>query len=338
METDERIFPVKYLLACSLYELKQNDNIDIFYQLLTEQKALMIAKRKKTNGTSKPSRQQANSDSEPWTVYQNVDVEVHELFGAFPAKNDCAAKYIMLAHEICRVHTRSMDYRNAYKVIIQCVRFFPKSPYVLSKAGRFCLESGRRAEAQKFFDSVAGLLDEHTRNSQSNTKNEVNDFLDQIMDTMPEQNAIDQTASAIRVLMCFNTAFMEIFDGKFQEACDKLREVQKYKPANIVAANNIATCQVFCNQAGRAINILMDLIKSDRKANINEQVISNMMSFYEVYYPATVADHKNILVDICSKSSKDAVNAAIDMQNNQGQLSHGQVRQSMTQPVSQQRR
>ena len=56
METDERIFPVKYLLACSLYELKQNDNIDIFYQLLTEQKALMIAKRKKTNGTSKPSR------------------------------------------------------------------------------------------------------------------------------------------------------------------------------------------------------------------------------------------------------------------------------------------
>ena len=70
--------------------------------------------------------------------------------------------------------------------------------------------------------------------------------------------------------MCFNTAFMEIFDGKFQEACAKLREVQKYKPANIVAANNIATCQVFCNQAGRAINILMDLIKSDRKANINE--------------------------------------------------------------------
>ena len=56
METDERIFPVKYLLACSLYELKQNDNIDIFYQLLTEQKALMIAKRKKTNGTSKPTR------------------------------------------------------------------------------------------------------------------------------------------------------------------------------------------------------------------------------------------------------------------------------------------
>ena len=55
----------------------------------------------------------------------------------------------------------------------------------------------------------------------------------------------------------------------------------------------------------------MDLIKSDKKASINEQVIANMMSFYEIYYPATVTDHKNSLVEICSKSSKDAVNAAI---------------------------
>ena len=60
---------------------------------------------------------------------------------------------------------------------------------------------------------------------------------------------------------------------------------------------------------------MMDLVKSDRKANINEQVISNMMSFYEIYYPATVSDHKNTLVDICSKSAKDAVTAAISIQN-----------------------
>ena len=62
-----------------------------------------------------------------------------------------------------------MDYRNAYKVIMQCVKFFPKSPYVLSKAGRFCLETGRRMEAIKLFDSVGGLLDEHNRRSQQAT-------------------------------------------------------------------------------------------------------------------------------------------------------------------------
>ena len=57
------------------------------------------------------------------------------------------------------------------------------------------------------------------------------------------------------------------------------------------------------------------MVKNDRKANINEQVILNMMSFYEVFYPATVAVQKNALVEICSKSSKDAVNAAIYIQN-----------------------
>ena len=64
-------------------------------------------------------------------------------------------------------------------------------------------------------------------------------------------------------------------------------------------ANNLATCQVFCNQTGRAIEILSELLKGDRKGNLNEQIISNMMSFYEVFYPATVTDHKSALVDIC---------------------------------------
>ena len=71
----------------------------------------------------------------------------------------------------------------------------------------------------------------------------------------------------------------------------------------------------FCNQAGKAIDLLTEMMKNDRRANINEQVIYNMMSFYEVQYPATVAVQKNALVEICSKSSKDAVNAVIYIQN-----------------------
>jgi len=147
---------------------------------------------------------------------------------------------------------------------------FPKSAFVLSKAGRFCLETGRRGEANKFFDQVQTLLDEHNQETQAMTKTEVNDFLDGVLGEMSEQSGVDEKATMIKVLMCFNSAFMDIFDGNFQEACAKLQEVQKHKPCNIVAANNIATCQVFCNQTGRAIDILMDLIKSDRKANINE--------------------------------------------------------------------
>ena len=64
-----------------------------------------------------------------------------------PAKDNYVAKYIMLTHEICRIHTRQNDYRNAYRIIVKSSKQFPKNPYVLSKAGRLCLEVGRKTEA-----------------------------------------------------------------------------------------------------------------------------------------------------------------------------------------------
>jgi predicted Zn-dependent protease len=38
------------------------------------------------------------------------------------------------------------------------VRKFPKNPYVLSKAGKFYLEIGNRAEANIYFGKVRAML------------------------------------------------------------------------------------------------------------------------------------------------------------------------------------
>ena len=48
----------------------------------------------------------------------------------------------------------------------------------------------------------------------------------------------------LHVLDYFNSAFLAVFDGNFPEAIERFRQVQNFKPANIVAANNIATCQM----------------------------------------------------------------------------------------------
>jgi hypothetical protein len=64
--------------------------------------------------------------------------------------------------------------------------------------------------------------------------------------------------------------------------------VNKLKPANLVAANNIATCQVFLNNTGKAIETLRELIKMENgKQNITEGLVSNLMAFYEVFYPSS---------------------------------------------------
>ena len=38
----------------------------------------------------------------------------------------------------------------------------------------------------------------------------------------------------------------------------------------------------FCNEAGKAIDLIEKLVKGDPKKNINEQIIQNLMGFYEI--------------------------------------------------------
>ena len=100
----------------------------------------------------------AEQSGEYHTVWDNVKVEINEVFGAFPRKDDLDAKYIMTATELCRVHSKYYDYRNAYKVITQCAKMYPKNPFVLSRVGRFCLETGRLNEALNYFKMNSDLL------------------------------------------------------------------------------------------------------------------------------------------------------------------------------------
>jgi tetratricopeptide (TPR) repeat protein len=57
-----------------------------------------------------------------------------------------------------------------------------------------------------------------------------------------------------------------VYDGNYKEAIDYFRKILNYKPSNIVAANNIATCHMyiiillilysFCNDVIKAIELL----------------------------------------------------------------------------------
>jgi hypothetical protein len=49
-----------------------------------------------------------------------------------------------------------------------------------------------------------------------------------------------------------------------------------------VAANNLATCKIFLNKVGESIKTLEDLVKKDPLNNINEQVIQNIVSMYDI--------------------------------------------------------
>jgi hypothetical protein len=84
-----------------------------------------------------------------------------------------------------------------------------------------------------------------------------------------------------------------------------------------VAANNLATCKIFLNKVGESIKSLEDLVKKDPLNNINDQVIQNIVSMYDIQFAINPNDKKSLLADFCSKHSKDSVNAAVYVQHTQ---------------------
>ena len=67
-----------------------------------------------------------------------------------------------------------------------------------------------------------------------------------------------------------NEAFGCVFDGHFKGAIEFFRQVNGLTPANPVAVNNIATCHVFNNDAGKALDTLIELIKMDTPNAVSE--------------------------------------------------------------------
>lgn len=60
----------------------------------------------------------------------------------------------MINFELMRVHTKILDYRNAYRVCVKMAGLDPSNPFVLSRCGRLCLEIGQKKAALNYFNHV----------------------------------------------------------------------------------------------------------------------------------------------------------------------------------------
>ena len=58
----------------------------------------------------------------------------------------------------------------------------------------------------------------------------------------PTEQYISSKHDDLQVLTHLNDGFLAIFDANYEAAVKAFQQVNKLKPANLVAANNIATC------------------------------------------------------------------------------------------------
>ena len=57
------------------------------------------------------------------------------------------------------------------------------------------------------------------------------------------------------------------------------------------------------------------MLKKDPHKNINEQVVANLVSMYDIHHACDANEKKIALAEYCSKNSKDCVNAAMYVQH-----------------------
>ncbi len=57
----------------------------------------------------------------------------------------------MISLEIFRIHHRALDFKNAYTVLLRLNERVPNNPMIISRIGLYCLEIGKKLEAESHF-------------------------------------------------------------------------------------------------------------------------------------------------------------------------------------------
>ena len=57
--------------------------------------------------------------------------------------------------------------------------------------------------------------------------------------------------------------------------------------------------------------MIEELMFKDSLGAINDQVVTSLVQMYDIHFPYNFNDKKQLLADMCTKNSKDTVNAQI---------------------------
>jgi len=147
---------------------------------------------------------------------------------------------------------------------------FPTDIVLLSCMGRFYLQIGHLVHAERFFDKVDNLA------------------------TGRERTVVGE----------LNRGLLLVAQGKHVEAIGRFQAVLQVEPYHVAATNNQAICLLYSCQLIKAMHVLEDLIQADPVRHINESVVFNLCSLYDLYSDMNV-DKKTTLMKLVAQFASD---------------------------------
>ncbi|CAH0403184.1 unnamed protein product [Chilo suppressalis] len=96
---------------------------------------------------------------------------------------------------------------------------------------------------------------------------------------------------------------LDIANGKYQEAYNNFVKAADQEPTNIMVANNIAVCLLYMGRLKEAIAVLQKAINSDPERGLNESLLVNLCTLYELESSKTNEKKLNLLRMLCKYKS-----------------------------------
>ncbi|CAG5043847.1 unnamed protein product [Parnassius apollo] len=96
---------------------------------------------------------------------------------------------------------------------------------------------------------------------------------------------------------------IDIAHGKYQEAANIFANAADQESTNIMVANNLSVCLLYMGRLKEAISVLQKAINSDPERGLNERLLINLCTLYELESSKTNEKKLNLLRMLCKHKS-----------------------------------
>ncbi|XP_013137876.1 PREDICTED: uncharacterized protein LOC106102831 [Papilio polytes] len=96
---------------------------------------------------------------------------------------------------------------------------------------------------------------------------------------------------------------IDIAYGKYQDAYNNFARAAEQEPTNIMVANNLSVCLLYMGRLKEAIAVLQKAINSDPERGLNESLLINLCTLYELESSKTNEKKLNLLRMLCKHKS-----------------------------------
>ncbi|XP_045455680.1 trafficking protein particle complex subunit 12 [Melitaea cinxia] len=96
---------------------------------------------------------------------------------------------------------------------------------------------------------------------------------------------------------------IDIAHGKYQDAYNNFAKAADQEPTNIMVANNLSVCLLYMGRLKEAIAVLQKAINSDPERGLNESLLINLCTLYELESSKTNEKKLNLLRMLCKHKS-----------------------------------